>query len=46
MAAALLYFLAGALLVSTYLVARGGIRSDEAHALLTMEPEDQRELTS
>lgn len=46
MAAALLYLLAAALLLSTYAAARVGIRTDEAHALLSMEPEDQLELTS
>ncbi len=38
--AALLYLLALILLASTYAAARRGLRSDEANALISMEPED------
>ena len=44
-AAALLYLLAAALLISTFVAARVGLRSDKASALLSMESEDQPELT-
>jgi hypothetical protein len=46
MAAALLYLLAAALLVSTYVAARGGLRSDDASALLSMKPKVQHARTS
>lgn len=44
--AVLLYFLALILVASSYVAARGGLRSDEANALLSMEPEDQHALSS
>ncbi|MFT6397067.1 MAG: hypothetical protein ACJAYU_001813 [Bradymonadia bacterium] len=44
--ALLLYFLALTLLASTYAAARGGLRSDDANALLSMEPEDRLVLSS